>query len=173
MCSQPSRRSTPTFAEHAEALQRALLEVTQESFFSVAEPCEPARFDEATARWAAGPDGRPARWLRAEVRFGGAFSGRVAVTMPWALASDLLASFVGLEPGQATPESHIVDSTGEFANMICGTWLTRDCGRRRFDLQPPAVSESDARAAAVGPATDQYVLVNEQPVRLGLDFHAS
>ena len=172
MCSQPSRRQTPLFTDHAEALQRALVEVTQESFFSVAEPCEVERFDEATTVFARA-DGAPARWLRAEVSFAGAYCGRVAVTMPYSLASDLFASFVGLMPDEAIPEDHVIDATGEFANMVCGTWLTRDCGRRRFDLQPPAVSEIDAGAAAVDPAVDQFVLVNEQPVRLGLEFDAA
>jgi hypothetical protein len=173
MCSQPSRRKTPVFTEHAEALQRALLEVTQESFFSVAEICEAPRFDEATTEFAARPDGAPARWLRAEVTFDGAFSGRVAVTMPYALASDLLANFVGLMPDEQIPERDVIDASGEFANMVCGTWLTRDCGRRRFDLQPPAVTDTDARKPAVDPAVDQFVLVNEQPVRLGLEFLGS
>ena len=173
MCSQPSRRQTPLFTEHAEALQRALLEVSQESFYSVAEACEAPRFDEATMEFAAGADGAPARWLRAEVAFNGAFSGRVAVTMPYTLASDLLANFVGLMPDEQIPERDVFDATGEFANMVCGTWLTRDCGRRRFDLQPPAVSAIDARASAIDPSADQFVLVNEQPVRLGLAFLAS
>jgi CheY-specific phosphatase CheX len=161
------------FTEHAEALQRALLEVTQESFFSLAEPCEMERFDEATTAVAAGADGAQARWLRAEVGFAGALSGRVAVTMPYALASDLLANFVGLMPGEAIPEDHVIDATGEFANMVCGTWLTHDCGRRRFDLQSPAVTDIEASAPAVGPTVDQFMLVNEQPVRLGLEFDAT
>jgi len=95
MCSQPSRRQTPMFTEHAKARQRALVEVTQESFFSLAEPCEMERFDEAATVFAAGADGAPARWLRAEVSFAGAYSGRVAVTMPYSPASGLFANFVG------------------------------------------------------------------------------
>jgi hypothetical protein len=82
------------FTEHAEARQRALVEVTQESFFSLAEPCEMERFDEATTVFAHA-DGAPARWLRAEVSFAGAYSGRVAVTMPYSPASGLFANFVG------------------------------------------------------------------------------
>lgn len=170
MYSPRSRRKTPVCTEHAEALERALLDVTQESFFSLAEPCEAPRFDEVTTSVAAGPDGAPARWLRAEVSFDGAFSGRVAVTMPYTLASNLLANFVGLMPGDDMPEGHVIDSTGEFANMVCGAWLTRDCGRRRFDLKPPVVSDIDARAPAVDAAIDQFFLVNDQPVRLGVEF---
>jgi hypothetical protein len=170
MCSQPSRRKTPMYAEHADALQRALLDVAQESFFSLAEPCEASRFNEVSTVVGSDAAGAPARWLHAEVRFSGAFAGRVAVTMPYTLASDLLANFAGLTPGDDAPDALVIDSTGEFANMVCGAWLTRDCGRRRFDLSPPAVSEIDACVPAVDPAVDQFVLVNDQPVRLGLEF---
>ena len=170
MCSQLSRRRMPTCAEHADALRGALLEVTQESYFSFVEPCDRARFDQVRTEFASGPDGRPARWLRAEVNFSGAFAGRVSVTMPYTLASVLLANFAGLLPGEAIVEDHVIDSTGEFANMVCGTWLTRDCGRRRFDLEPPRVVDVDATAAAAGDQHDQLLLVDDQPIRLELAF---
>ena len=49
MYSPPSPRRTPMRDEHAGALQRALLDVAQESYYSFAEPCDPDRFSEALA----------------------------------------------------------------------------------------------------------------------------
>jgi hypothetical protein len=55
--------------------------------------------------------------------------------------------------------------------MVCGTWLTRECRQRRFDLQPPVVR--DVKGADRGEDGGQPMLINEQPVRLRLDLLAS
>ena len=57
------------------------------------------------------------------------------------------------------------DSTGEFANMVCGTWLTRACARRRFDLQPPVVSVVPGASASTG-EDEELLLINDWPVKL-------
>jgi hypothetical protein len=165
MCSQPLRRKMPMLEEHAGALQQALLDVAQESYFSFAEPCDQERFSDALL---ADDGSGPARWLGASVDFDGAFAGRVELKLPYALASELLSAFVGLMPDEEVPEGHVLDSTGEFANMVCGTWLTRDCGRRRFDLQAPVVC--DIAVPAKSDEADQLVLVNNHPVSLRLEF---
>lgn len=174
MCSQPSRRSSPSPREHVGALASALVTVAQESYFSFAEPCGAGQFDSALEELGTqAPDG-PGRWLRAHVDFDGAFAGTVAVTLPYPLASDLATAMAGMMPGEDVAESDVLDSTGEFANMVCGTWLTHACARRRFDLRPPRVQEAAALSAPPDPGDGtQLLLINDRPVSLTVSFHSA
>jgi hypothetical protein len=172
MCSQPSRRNPPSPEEHADGLTQAIVDVAQESFFAFAEPCDGEQFTEALD--ATGCGGSDARWLKARIDFDGAFAGAVELKLPYLLAMDLAASLAGVMPGDEIAESDVVDSTGEFANMVCGTWLTRSCARRRFDLQPPCVRPLDAVPATVEPgAGTQLLLINDRPVSLTVSFQAA
>jgi CheY-specific phosphatase CheX len=168
MFSQPSRRKVPLPSEHVEALRKALVDVAQESFFSFAEYCGKDRFDEALpmvdTQDVAGP-----RWVSARIDFDGAFAGRVTVIVPHVLACDMAAAIGGLMPGDEIPEPLVADSTGEFANMVCGTWLTRSCARRRFDLQPPVVTSSESLPTS-GDDDEELLLVNDWPVKLAVAF---
>jgi hypothetical protein len=170
MSSQPSRRKLPSPSEHVEALRKALVDVAQESFFSFAEYCGKDRFDEALAMVDVQASPGP-RWMSARVEFEGAFAGRVTVIVPHTLACDMAAAIGGFMPGDEIPEPLVADSTGEFANMVCGTWLTRSCVRRRFDLQPPAVSSSESLPPA-GDDDEELLLVNDWPVKLAVAFEA-
>ncbi len=172
MSSPLSQRRTPSPTEHVDALKQALVEVAQETFFSYAEACGADRFSEALDTVPADPATGAARWLSARVDFAGAFAGRVTVALPYGLAADMASALAGITPDEGLTESDVLDSTGEFANMVCGTWLTRACVRRRFDLQPPAVGPAGAQAREAGPS-DELILVNDQPLRLTVEFMAA
>jgi len=165
MSSTTCLRHLPTFAEHRDALRDALVDVTQESFFSFAEICDPARFADAVAN----ADGR-GRWLSSRVSFTGAFAGVLQITLPHGLAVELLAAFAGLTPDDPVSDAQVLDSTGELANMVCGRWLTKACVHRRFDLRQPEVVPAAAPPAIGAGAGEELLLVNDQPVAVRLDF---
>ena len=173
MSSTICQRRIPTFAEHRAALQEALVNVAQEGFFAFAEICDADRFAEAVAMAGMRSDGSADRWLRSRVEFNGAFAGAMEMTLPYALAADLLMAFTGLTPDEAVPENHVFDSTGEFANMVCGTWLTHACVRRRFDLGSPFVMLACLPVERPTDGQEELVLVNDQPVSLRLEFRPS
>jgi CheY-specific phosphatase CheX len=164
-----STRSSPAGPELAKALEAAVVEVGEQSFAAFTEVCEPVRFKELLANVA----GMGADWMRATVGFAGPFNGELTVDVPEPLALELLASCVGIdaEPdGEALPA--VEDAVGELANMVCGTWLTRNYGNERFDLKPPRVDKIDAAniERLWSAATDGALLVgfNDQPVRIRL-----
>jgi CheY-specific phosphatase CheX len=164
-----SLKSSPAGREATQALEAAIVDVAENSFSLFTEICSQARFEELLARSAtSGAD-----WMRATIGFAGPFNGELTVDVPEPLALELLASCVGIdaEPGgDALPA--VEDAVGELANMICGTWLTRNYGTQRFDLKPPRVDRVDA--ANLGrlwaAATDGALLMglNDQPVRVRL-----
>lgn len=106
------------------ALDRALTLVVEESFFAMIDPV---------------PENLPAvegQIVSASVSFEGSFSGAVTCRMPRALAHELTAAFIGEE---VPSDGEVVDDlAGEFANMVCGRWLTRTQGQV-FDLEHPTV----------------------------------
>jgi hypothetical protein len=180
MSSLKSRRN-PAFAEHAEALNAALVEVAENSFFAFAVPSDQEQFAELVRHPVSlDPDQPPvpARWLATTVHFAGAFAGHLEVVASEALARQLLAAFCGLDPDEDVLQSQVTDSVGEFANQVCGTWLTRACQRRRFDLQPPRVEWQAAGWMPLDPPLpgehdgDVLVCLNDCPVRLRVHFDA-
>jgi hypothetical protein len=172
-------RQPPTFAEHAEALRAALVEVSENSFFAFAVPSDPEQFaDLARNPVSLDPERppAPARWLVTTVRFDGAFAGHVEVATTEELAQQLFAAFCGLPPDDAAEATQLADSIGEFGNQVCGTWLTRACQRRRFDLRPPTVDRRPADWLPLDPAPasrhdgDVFLCLNDSPVRLRVHF---
>ena len=154
-------RRSPDALEHREPVRAALVDVAENSFFAMVDALEPAQFAELAA-------GVPS-WLRAVVRFHGAFGGRMAVTVSEPLAHELFTSFLG-EPPETTPgDGPLFDLVGEFGNMACGSWLTRTCQRRNFDLQHPEVTRLEAGAASAEPA-DLIVTLNGRPAIVRLTF---
>jgi hypothetical protein len=161
-------KSSPAGPELSKALEAAVVEVGEQSFAAFTEVCAPPRFNELLMRaMHTGAD-----WMRATLAFSGPFHGELTVDVPEPLALELLASCVGIdaEPGgEALPS--VEDAIGELANMVCGTWLTRNYGKERFDLRPPRVDRFEAanvrRLWADG---DGALLVgfNDQPVRIRL-----
>lgn len=147
MCSQSSVQPVQPPVDPA-ALAAAIVAVAERSFFAYAEPNPP----EHVISTAGG-------WFEATVRFRGPFCGHVAVALPVALAQELCAAFLGAEPDAPPDTSAVLDLTGEFSNMVCGTWLTGLAEASCFELAHPEVRAIDA-----APAADIVVGVNDQPV---------
>ncbi len=138
-------------------LTDALLHVAERSFFAWAEPVV---VPETV------PDGEG--WRHAAIGFRGDFNGRMTFSLPDALARDLYAAFLGLAPDDPVEEDSLRDLLGEFANMVCGSWLTRIQRAHAFSLDR---LESDAGAPAGAPLA--AVLVNDQPVVVALALEES
>jgi CheY-specific phosphatase CheX len=148
-------------AEHREPVQAALVDVAENSFFAFVDPLDDTQFAEMAATVPS--------WLHALVQFDGAFGGRMTIALPEPLAHELFTSFLG-EPSETMPQDGpLFDLVGEFGNMVCGSWLTRACQRRRFDLQHPVVTRLEA-SAVTPQATDLLVALNGQPAILRLSF---
>ncbi len=164
-------KSPPAVADVMPSLEAALTEVAEQSFCGFVEPCTPDRFVELldVAR------DRGADWLRAHLGFAGPFKGELTVDLPEPLATQLLASCLGLDETDASQFSPVVieDGAGELANMICGTWLTRSYGGARFDLKPPRVERLDPQAftnaSACTPVSGVLLTgINDMPVQVQL-----
>jgi hypothetical protein len=180
MSSLKSRR-VPTFAEHADALRAALVEVAENSFFAFAVPSDADHFAELVHNPVSldpDPPVAPVRWLVTTVEFAGAFTGRVEACLGEPLAVQLLSAFCGLAPEDVIQPAQVIDMAGEFGNQVCGTWLTRACQRRRFDLQPPRVERRPAGWMPLDPTPpgehdgDVLACLNDCPVRLRVHFDA-
>lgn len=186
------RLPTPTPAEAGNALRDALVQVCESSFFAFVEPCEPDRFAEIVRQLerAHRGVGRPAPtvppptssvWLKASVTFIGCFAGAIEVVVPEPLARWLVASLVGLpheEPSELElPEHQVFDGIGEFANMVCGAWLTDLSGSGAFELGSPAVTRMAPDWSLVADLGQQdeggyRLCVNDVPVRIRVRFSA-
>ena len=121
--------------------------VAEESFFAMVDPV-PADMPAAK-----GP------LLSARVTFAGSSSGALTCRMPRALAQELTAAFTGED---APSDDELVnDLAGEFANMVCGRWLTDVAPQSLFRLEHPVVLPVSARdVVSSAPAG----LLNGQPV---------
>jgi hypothetical protein len=154
-------RRVPDTAEHWDAVAAALTEVAENSFFAFVDPVE----TEAAAEFAAGLKS----WLVATVVFSGAFGGTMKIAVAEPLARELFGAFLGLDPSESPEDGALFDLVGEFGNMVCGSWLTRSCQRRRFDLDHPVV-ERVAGDAAIDWQAVRPLALNGQPVWLHLEF---
>jgi putative nucleotidyltransferase with HDIG domain len=154
---------SPALAEYGDTLVAAATEVAENSLFAFTNACDEAAF-EAVAAPSSGGDG----WLRANIEFSGPMIGRFELSVSEPLARHLGAAFAGSESGDDLSDDDLVDFTGEFANMICGTWLTRACRRESFTLSPPRVERRAPKPARPADATTQqfYLAIDEAPIRL-------
>lgn len=116
-----------------EGVRGALALVAESSFFTMAEPIDQHRLDEWVAETGAVP------WVRVGVTFAGSFDGAIDIDLPEMLGTRLLTAFAGMGDGEGPQDSQVRDMMGEFANMVCGSWLTQFCRSERFDLTPPSV----------------------------------
>src|ERR1044072_4878566 len=133
MSSTNSPAALPT---DRRALDRALAFVAEQSFFSIVEPV-PAHMPAVEGTI-----------MSACVTFEGSFSGSLTCRMSRALAHELTATFIGEEvpsDGEA-----VNDLAGEFANMVCGRWLTDVAPQSMFRLDHPVVVP--VSAAPLGPS---------------------
>lgn len=117
----------------SETVYAAVADVAERSFFCMIDPCDSERFGDLASIHDA--------WLSSTVHFDdGKCSGNVSCRLPAPLALRLFDAFSGRDPGDTEPEEReILDMVGEFANMVCGSWLTRAANQRTFALSPPAV----------------------------------
>jgi chemotaxis protein CheY-P-specific phosphatase CheC len=149
-----------------DAMFAAVQSVSERSFFSVAELCDEAAFLELAA-------GTP-RWLAACVRFEeGPLAGSITCLLPQDLAQTLFDAFAGRESSEPAPQDEIHDLVGEFANMVCGAWLTRFASRQTFTLSQPtvAVCAPPRTDAAEGPHL--FVALNDRPLAITLQVQQS
>jgi CheY-specific phosphatase CheX len=163
MSSAKSPALMPT--ELHDALQVALIEVSENAYFVFVEPLNAAQFAEAVEQVSGS-------WLKVSVAFEGAFAGSVEITLPERLGSWLVTSLLGMEANETLGEPQMFDGVGEFANMVCGAWLSRLSDRALFELRVPAVTRmtqgwnpvSDARGRQE--LTSRMVSLNDLPMRV-------
>lgn len=164
-------------ADAGVTLRQAFIDVCERSFFAFVEPCSPERFgalvDQFTAARMTVAAGTPrqAEWLKASIGFSGAFGGAVEVALPEPLAMALVSALLGEEVDGTMPEHWLFDGVGEFANMICGAWLTNLSNSQAFELRPPTVTRM---ISGWSPAADSIpdddrshrLAVNDLPIRI-------
>jgi hypothetical protein len=112
----------------------AVTEVAERCFFATTEPCIDAPVADLGA-------GHSFVWLVATVRFEETdHAGDVTCLLPESLARSLFDAFNGRDPlDPAPPVGDLFDLVGEFANMVCGAWLTRLASHQAFVLSQPRV----------------------------------
>ena len=150
--------------ETGDAVFAALRTVAERSFFAAAERCDEAAFDALAATVPA--------WLVSSVRFEeGESAGSMSCSLPDALAERLFHAFTGRDPSEAPPAwADVHDLVGEFANMVCGAWLSGSAGGRTFTLGQPGVVR--ARAAAAGGGLRLRVVIDDAPIAIALEMDA-
>ena len=145
--------------ETSDAILTALRAVAERSFFADVEPCDDRTFGRLTAGVSS--------WLVATVRFQeGTTTGALSCRLPDALATALFDAFTGRDPSAPEPaRADVLDLIGEFANMVCGAWLSHSAAAWTFRLSPPTVEP----ALEPGP-TDllqlMFVTVNDHPLAI-------
>jgi hypothetical protein len=116
------------------AIADAVEAVAEKSFFAVVDRCP--------EKVLTGLAGSVPLWVVATVRFeDGPVKGSMSCTVPEDLAHTLFDGFSGREPSATAPgDRQLYDLVGEFANMVCGSWLTHCVSERAFRLGPPLVA---------------------------------
>ena len=154
-------------ADATDTVYAAVSDVAERSFFCMIDPCEEERFgDLATIH-----DG----WLSSAVHFDdGKCSGHVSCRLPASLAARLFDAFSGRDAGEPQPEQReVLDLVGEFANMICGSWLTRAANQRTFVLSPPAVVPVETASVTANlSALGLLVLIDDLPCAVDIRITA-
>ena len=155
-----------------DALQSAVIEVCENAYFVFVEPCDAPQFaalvEQVRAEGGRGPSGR---WLNASVAFNGHSTGRVEVVLPERLGTWLVVSLLGLPADTTLKDNQLLDGVGEFANMVCGAWLSKANETASFTLEMPKVTRLPAGwAPDPTPTGDEQayrtVVVNEMPLEV-------
>jgi hypothetical protein len=155
----------PQDFEHAVggAIAFAVSTVAERSFFACVDRGDEPDLDDISADW-----------FVATIRFDdGPVCGSLTCSLPLDLGLWLFDAFTGRDPATPLPQPHQLDDlVGEFANMVCGTWLTRCEAHRVFRLSPPAISRV-AQPVDDGSRHREWVLVNNRPVAIDWDLAPS
>ena len=126
-----------TAALSEAALSEAALQVLELMFFvSAEESSAPPAWDSTR--------------IFAQVEFRGQWAGRCRVEMPESFARVMVGNFTGsLDPEEVHPET-MIETICEFANMICGSTITRLGCPGIVTLSPPHLIEEwpSAKGAA-------------------------
>lgn len=141
------------------ALAVAVSTVAERSFFACVDRCDRPDLDDLETEW-----------LVATIRFDdGPVTGSLACSLPTDLALRLFDAFSGRHPSASLPPRHQLDDlVGEFANMVCGAWLTRCDTHRVFRLRPPVVGRVP-RPDREGHRRE-WLAVNNRPVAIDWDL---
>jgi hypothetical protein len=169
-----SVKSPLTPADLHAALHAALVAVGENSCSVFVEGCDAKQFSALVDRAAPPPAGGRSHdgWLKASVGFAGAFSGTVEVALPEPLGLALVTSILSVPADTPLPDAQLFDGVGEFANMVCGAWLSGLGDRALFELRVPAVARMAARWNPMTESPDGTEMisltasVNEMPVRV-------
>ncbi len=158
----------PAASSGADALFGALSDVAERNFFAFADPCDPDGFAELAEG--------TTEWVLASVTFTAGANGVICCAVPAALARELYAAFTAGYPDEEPPVDCLADLLGEFANMVCGAWLTRLGGEAIFALGRPVVHETAGgwRPICVAPkggTLQTLASVNGQPVAVVVAGH--
>jgi len=151
-------------ADLHDALQTALIEVSENAYFVFVEPADHVQFADAVGLV-------KDAWLKVSVAFEGSFAGAVEIVMPEPLGMWLVTSLLGMQSHETLEETSQFDGVGEFANMVCGAWLSRLSDDCLFELRVPAVTRMTAGWTPLSDAGRQEVIcrmvtINELPMRI-------
>jgi CheY-specific phosphatase CheX len=83
--------------------------------------------------------------LRAWVPVAGPKNFRVGLTLPLSLAREMAANFLGMEKDEV-PSDKMEDVVKETANMVAGTFLTKEHVPEAYNLMPPEAQLLDLDA---------------------------
>ncbi len=161
MCSMKWHERAP-MSGGPDVVLSALTDVAETSFFAIVDPCDAARFRDLSVAYR--------QWMTATVRFNEpGCAGEVRCHLPSALALRLFDAFSGRDPGEPPPQDdEMHDLVGEFANMICGSWLTRAASDRTFSLSRPVVTDAVSPTAVADDAV--VVAIDEYPSLVEIAF---
>jgi len=166
----------PGYDDPVAELERAIVDVAENLFYSFVERCNVARFHDlvSAVREAATNAALSPAWIHARIAFVGPFGGHVDLFMPELLGAQLLSSFTGMPPEQAIDDGQLMDISGEFGNMVSGHWLRAANVDAPFDLAAPSVERlpstwtpSDDDASG-----DVHVALSEMPLRVRVSVQA-
>jgi CheY-specific phosphatase CheX len=133
-----------------DALERALTLVAEESFFTMVDPAVDQASDAPLKEGAC---------IAACVDFTGPFTGTLCCRMTRTLARELTSAFTGARPEDVDADGpEVADLAGEFANMVCGRWLTDVAPRALFTIARPNVEP------APWPEARPMAMLSEQPI---------
>ena len=93
------------------------------------------------------------------------------MVLPERLGTWLVVSLLGLPADTTLKDDQLLDGVGEFANMVCGAWLSKANETASFTLEMPKVTRLPAGwAPELNPTGDEQayrtVVVNEMPLEV-------